>query len=84
MEGPSTWGLTGRASKRPGPSSTTGPPWGTLVCVVERATYERRYLYSDGIAHVLVNGVVVLREAELVEDVSPGKWMGHETAGGTP
>ena len=40
--------------------------------IKERATYSEPYHYSHGIHHVLVNGVVVLRDGSLIDDVSPG------------
>ncbi|MFQ5789239.1 MAG: amidohydrolase family protein [Acidobacteriota bacterium] len=48
--------------------------------ILERATYERPYLYSDGVRHVLVNGVVVLRDGELVDGVTPGRWLKHSSS----
>lgn len=48
--------------------------------VIERATYKQPYIYSEGVAHVLVNGVVVLQDGEIVEGMAPGQWMKHSTA----
>ena len=45
--------------------------------ITERASYNKPYLYSKGVEHVLVNGQVVLEEGILVEGVSPGRWMNH-------
>jgi N-acyl-D-aspartate/D-glutamate deacylase len=41
--------------------------------IIDKATYTDSMQLSDGIKHVLVNGVFVLRDAELVEGVFPGK-----------
>ena len=41
--------------------------------VADRATFEKPAQYSDGIVHVLVNGVFVVRKSELVAGVAPGK-----------
>jgi dihydroorotase len=41
--------------------------------VIDRATFEKPALYSEGIRHVLVGGVFVVRDEKLVEDVKPGK-----------
>lgn len=41
--------------------------------VIDRATFEQPTQYSHGIVHVLVNGTFVLRNAELVPSVAPGK-----------
>jgi len=48
--------------------------------ITERASYNKPYLYSKGVEHVLVNGQVVLEEGILVEGVSPGRWMNHTVA----
>ena len=40
--------------------------------VIDRATFENSAQYSEGIRHVLVNGVFVVRDEKLVEDVKPG------------
>lgn len=45
--------------------------------IAERATYQKPYLYSEGIKHVLINGVVVLNNGEIVPGVKPGRWMRH-------
>lgn len=41
--------------------------------VTDRATFENPAQYSDGIPYVLVNGVPVVRNGKLVENVAPGK-----------
>jgi dihydroorotase len=41
--------------------------------VIDRATFEHPALYSEGIQHVLVGGIFVVRDEKLVEDVKPGK-----------
>ena len=41
--------------------------------VIDRATYEEPALPSAGIQHVLVNGVFVVREGKLQEQVTPGQ-----------
>jgi N-acyl-D-aspartate/D-glutamate deacylase len=41
--------------------------------VIDRATYDSPSLTSDGIAYVLVNGVVVIDGGVLVDDVRPGR-----------
>ena len=41
--------------------------------VIDRATYEKGDVPSDGIIHVLVRGTFVVRDSELVEGVYPGK-----------
>jgi dihydroorotase len=45
--------------------------------IIDRATYAEPYHYSEGVEHVLVNGVIVLREGELVDGVTPGRWLRH-------
>lgn len=40
--------------------------------VSDRATFENPAQFSDGIPHVMVNGVFVVRNGELVEKVRPG------------
>lgn len=40
--------------------------------VIDRATFENSARYSEGIRHVLVNGVPVVRDERLVEGVKPG------------
>jgi dihydroorotase len=41
--------------------------------VIDRATFENPAQYSEGIKHVLVGGVFVVRDEKLVEGVTPGK-----------
>ena len=41
--------------------------------VLDRATFEQPAQYSDGIVHVLVNGVFVVRGERLVPNVAPGR-----------
>ncbi len=41
--------------------------------VIDRATFEDSYQYSDGIVHVLVGGTPVVRDGALVEGVFPGR-----------
>ena len=41
--------------------------------VIDRATFEQPAQYSDGIVHVMVNGTFVVRGADLVTGVAPGR-----------
>ena len=41
--------------------------------VLDNATYEEPNQYSSGIIHVLVNGISVIKDSKLVEDVLPGQ-----------
>jgi N-acyl-D-aspartate/D-glutamate deacylase len=41
--------------------------------IIDQATYEEPARYSKGIHYVLVNGIVVVKEGNLVENVFPGK-----------
>jgi amidohydrolase family protein len=41
--------------------------------VIDRATYEEPLQYSEGIQFVLVNGVPVVKDGQLVEGVFPGR-----------
>jgi N-acyl-D-aspartate/D-glutamate deacylase len=41
--------------------------------VIDKATYEEPLQYSEGIIFVLVNGVAVVRDGQLVENVFPGR-----------
>ena len=43
------------------------------LTVIDRATFEQPALYSEGIRHVLVAGVFVVRDEKIVEGVKPGK-----------
>jgi N-acyl-D-aspartate/D-glutamate deacylase len=40
--------------------------------ILDKATYEEPLQYSQGIQFVLVNGVTVLKDGQLVEGVFPG------------
>jgi N-acyl-D-aspartate/D-glutamate deacylase len=40
--------------------------------VVDRATFEQPARFSEGIRHVLVGGVFVVRDETIVEDARPG------------
>jgi N-acyl-D-aspartate/D-glutamate deacylase len=40
--------------------------------IIDKATFENPAQYSDGIQHVLVNGVFVVREGSFVASVYPG------------
>jgi N-acyl-D-aspartate/D-glutamate deacylase len=41
--------------------------------VIDRATFEKPAVYSEGIRHVLVGGVFVVRDENIVEGAKPGK-----------
>jgi len=41
--------------------------------VIDRATYQDPYQPSAGIQHVIVNGVLVVRDSEFVENTFPGR-----------
>ncbi|MGH9661432.1 MAG: amidohydrolase family protein, partial [Bryobacteraceae bacterium] len=41
--------------------------------VIDRATFDSPAVPSEGIVHVLVNGVFVVRDRRLVEGVAPGR-----------
>jgi N-acyl-D-aspartate/D-glutamate deacylase len=41
--------------------------------VIDKATYEEPLQYSDGIQFVLVNGVTVVNNGQLVDGVMPGR-----------
>jgi len=41
--------------------------------IVDKATYENPLQYSEGIQFVLINGVPVVKDAQLVDDVFPGR-----------
>ncbi|MGD0302849.1 MAG: amidohydrolase family protein [Bryobacteraceae bacterium] len=43
--------------------------------VIDRATFENPAQYSEGIPLVLVNGVVVVRDGQLVEGAAPGRGL---------
>ena len=40
--------------------------------VIDKATFDKPDQYSEGITHVMVNGVFVVRDGKLVEAVKPG------------
>src|SRR2546422_676342 len=41
--------------------------------VIDKATYEKPLQYSEGIQFVLVNGIPVVKDGQLVDGVSPGR-----------
>jgi N-acyl-D-aspartate/D-glutamate deacylase len=41
--------------------------------IIDRATYERGDLPSEGIVHVLVEGTFVVRDGKFVEGAFPGR-----------
>jgi N-acyl-D-aspartate/D-glutamate deacylase len=41
--------------------------------VIDRATFDKPTLYSEGIRHVIVGGVFVVRDEKIVEAIKPGK-----------
>jgi len=41
--------------------------------IIDKATYEEPLRYSEGIQFVLVNGVTVVKDGQLVDGVSPGR-----------
>ncbi len=45
--------------------------------VQERATYAEPAQMSAGISHVIVNGMLVLDDGEIVEGAEPGQWLRH-------
>ncbi|MGH9840381.1 MAG: amidohydrolase family protein [Blastocatellia bacterium] len=49
--------------------------------VIDRATFESPAQFSEGISHVLINGVFVVRESKLVESVFPGQAIRRLRAG---
>src|SRR5581483_2047173 len=48
--------------------------------VIDRATFENPAQFSDGIAHVMVNGVLVVRDGKLVEGAKPGAAIRRQPA----
>jgi dihydroorotase len=46
--------------------------------VIDRATFENPAQYSEGIPYVLVNGVLVVKDNELQENVAPGRGIRHQ------
>jgi N-acyl-D-aspartate/D-glutamate deacylase len=49
--------------------------------VVDRATFENPAQYSEGVRHVLVNGVFVVMDSKIVDSVFPGKAIRRSRAG---
>jgi N-acyl-D-aspartate/D-glutamate deacylase len=45
--------------------------------VKERASYANPAQMSEGISYVLVNGMLVLDDGEIVEGAEPGQWLRH-------
>jgi dihydroorotase len=47
--------------------------------VIDKSTFEEPARYSEGITHVLVGGVFVVKDGKLQPDVNPGRAMrgGH-------
>jgi N-acyl-D-aspartate/D-glutamate deacylase len=43
------------------------------IRVIDKATYEEPLQYSEGIQFVLVNGVPVVKDGQLVDGVFPGR-----------
>ena len=41
--------------------------------VIDRATYEKPAQFSEGIRHVIVGGTFVVRDEQLVPNVTPGR-----------
>ncbi len=41
--------------------------------VIDRATYEKPAQFSEGIRHVLVGGTFIVRDEQLVPNVTPGR-----------
>jgi N-acyl-D-aspartate/D-glutamate deacylase len=50
--------------------------------VIDRATFEEPGKYSEGMRHVLVNGVFVVRDGQLQEGVAPGRPVRAPVVGG--
>jgi hypothetical protein len=46
-----------------------------------RATFENPAQFSEGISHVLVSGVFVVRDSKLVESAFPGQAISRSRAG---
>jgi len=49
--------------------------------VIDRSTFEEPARYSEGITHVLVGGVFVVKDAKLQPDVNPGRAIRAPTRG---
>ena len=56
----------------PGSSGRTGAVFNPAT-VMDNATYEEPGLPSSGFAHVLVNGVSIVRDGQFRADTYPGK-----------
>jgi dihydroorotase len=41
--------------------------------VIDKATFDEPLQYSEGIPFVLVNGILVVKDGQLVEGVRPGR-----------
>ena len=41
--------------------------------IIDQATYLEPAIYSKGIQYVLVNGVILVKDGELQENIFPGK-----------
>jgi N-acyl-D-aspartate/D-glutamate deacylase len=52
--------------------------------VIDRATYRQPTLPPEGIRHVLVNGVLVVRDGKLVPNVAPGRPVRAPESGSAP
>ncbi|HLF85000.1 MAG TPA: amidohydrolase family protein [Blastocatellia bacterium] len=49
--------------------------------VIDRSTFEEPAKYSEGVIHVLVGGVFVVKDAKLQPDVNPGRAVRAPTSG---
>lgn len=49
--------------------------------VIDRSTFEEPAKYSEGITHVLVGGVFVVKDGRLQQDVNPGRAVRAPTSG---
>ena len=47
--------------------------------VIDRATFENPAQYSEGIPYVLVNGVLVVKDSVVQENVMPGRGIKHQS-----
>ncbi|MDX1406207.1 MAG: amidohydrolase family protein [Woeseiaceae bacterium] len=45
--------------------------------IQERATYANPAQMTEGVSHVIVNGMLVLDDGEIVEGAEPGQWLRH-------
>jgi len=41
--------------------------------IIDKSTFEQPAKYSEGVVHVLVGGVFVVKDAKLQADVNPGR-----------